>query len=82
MSPPKPRAPRVPQDALPSRLEALLESLTDRHLADRLDRVHRAAAVAIDRLGHLSIAKYEPTTVEPEGGADLALWETMAPAIG
>ncbi|MCK8503621.1 hypothetical protein OWM54_16690 [Myxococcus sp. MISCRS1] len=82
VSPPKPRAPRVPQDALPSRLEALLHSLTDRHLADRLERVHRAAAVAIDRLGHLSIAKYEPTTVEPEGGADLALWETMAPAIG
>ncbi|MCP3136016.1 hypothetical protein [Pyxidicoccus xibeiensis] len=74
--------PRLPQDALPSRLEALLESLTDRHLADRLERVHRAAAVAIDRLGHLSIAKYEPTSVEPDGGADLSLWETMAPAIG
>ncbi|MFY2562614.1 hypothetical protein ACN469_33790 [Corallococcus terminator] len=79
---PTPRAARAPQDALPSRLEALLESLTDRHLADRLTHVHRAAAVAIDRLGHLSIAKYEPTTLESDGGADLALWETMAPAIG
>ncbi|MCE9673073.1 hypothetical protein LY474_35230 [Myxococcus stipitatus] len=74
--------PRIPPDALPSRLEELLESITDRHVADRLVRVHRAAAVAIDRLGHLSIAKYEPTTVEPDEGADLALWETMAPAIG
>jgi hypothetical protein len=78
---PKPRS-RPPQDALPPRLESLLESLTDRHLADRLVRVHRAAAVAIDRLGHLSIAKYEPTAVEADGGADLSLWETMAPAIG
>ena len=74
--------PRPPQDALPPRLETLLESLTDRHLADRLTRVHRAAAVAIDRLGHLSIAKYEPTSAEADGGADLSLWETMAPAIG
>ena len=81
MPAPTPKS-RPPQDALPSRLKALLESLTDRHLADRLERVHRAAAVAIDRLGHLSIAKYEPTSVEPDGGADLALWETMAPAIG
>uniref|UniRef100_UPI001E51E94E hypothetical protein n=1 Tax=Myxococcus sp. AB056 TaxID=2562792 RepID=UPI001E51E94E len=71
-----------PQDVLPVRLESLLEALTDRHLADRLERVHRAAAVAIDRLGHLSIAKYEPTSVEADGGADLSLWETMAPAIG
>ncbi|ATB45240.1 hypothetical protein [Corallococcus macrosporus] len=74
--------PRPPQDALPARLESLLEALTDRHLADRLERVHRAAAVAIDRLGHLSIAKYEPTSLEADGGADLSLWETMAPAIG
>ncbi|WP_426756887.1 hypothetical protein [Myxococcus sp. Y35] len=81
MPAPKPK-PRPPQDALPARLESLLESLTDRHLADRLERVHRAAAVAIDRLGHLSIAKYEPTSLEAEGGADLSLWETMAPAIG
>ncbi|MFP2964238.1 hypothetical protein ACLEPN_42670, partial [Myxococcus sp. 1LA] len=74
--------PRPSQDALPARLESLLEALTDRHLADRLERVHRAAAVAIDRLGHLSIAKYEPTSLEADGGADLSLWETMAPAIG
>ncbi|WP_163783137.1 hypothetical protein [Myxococcus vastator] len=81
MPAPKPKS-RSPQDALPARLESLLEALTDRHLADRLERVHRAAAVAIDRLGHLSIAKYEPTSVEADGGADLSLWETMAPAIG
>ena len=72
--------PRTPQDALPSRLEALLEALTDRHLAERLEQVYRSAALAIDRLGYLNIVKYEPTTVEPDG-ADLSLWETMAPAI-
>ena len=72
--------PRTPQDALPSRLEALLEALTDRHLAERIERVYRSAALAIDRLGHLNIVKYEPTTVEPDG-ADLSLWETMAPAM-
>jgi hypothetical protein len=70
----------MPQDALPSRLESLLEALTDRHLAERLERVFRAAALAIDRLGYLNIVKYEPTTVEPDG-ADLSLWETMAPAL-
>ncbi|HYI00838.1 hypothetical protein [Hyalangium sp.] len=73
--------PRMPLDVLPSRLQALLDSLTDRHLAEQLEHVYRAAAVAIDRLGHLSIVKYEPSTAEPDG-ADLSLWETMAPALG
>lgn len=73
--------PRMSQDALPLRLQALLDSLTDRHLAERMERVYRAAAVAIDQLGHLNIVKYEPTTSEPDG-ADLSLWETMAPAMG
>ncbi|KFE71213.1 hypothetical protein DB31_3343 [Hyalangium minutum] len=72
---------RPPQDALPPRLEALLEALTDREHAEQLEQVYRAAAVAIDRLGYLSIVKYEPTTAEPDG-ADLSLWETMAPALG
>lgn len=71
---------RTPQDSLPSRLKTLLEYLTDREQAGRLERVYRAAALAIDRLGHLNIVKYEPTTVEADG-ADLSLWETMAPAI-
>ncbi|NOK14969.1 hypothetical protein HNS30_38750, partial [Corallococcus exercitus] len=73
---------RPPQDALPPRLDALLESLMDRDFAARLRKVYQAAAVAIDRLGHLSIVKYEPTTAEPDDAADLSLWETMAPAIG
>jgi hypothetical protein len=72
--------PRTPQDALPPRLRTLLEELTHRELAHRLERVYRAAALAIDRLGHLNIVKYEPTTLEAEG-ADLSLWETMAPAL-
>ncbi|NNC21709.1 hypothetical protein HJC22_38975 [Corallococcus exiguus] len=73
---------RPPQDALPPRLDALLEALMDRDFATRLRKVYQAAAVAIDRLGHLSIVKYEPTTAEPDDAADLSLWETMAPAIG
>ncbi len=73
---------RPPQDALPPRLDALLEALMDRDFAARLRKVYQAAAVAIDRLGHLSIVKYEPTTAEPDDAADLSLWETMAPAIG
>ncbi|RKH39261.1 hypothetical protein [Corallococcus sicarius] len=73
---------RPPQDALPPRLDALLESLMDRGFAERLRKVYQAAAVAIDRLGHLNVVKYEPTTAEPDDAADLSLWETMAPAIG
>lgn len=75
-----PEKPRTPPDSLPSRLKLLLENLTDREQAQRLERVYRAAAVAIERLGHLHIVKYEPTTSDA-GGADLSLWETMAPAI-
>jgi hypothetical protein len=78
--PPTEKKPRAPQDTLPPRLKTLLEELTHRALASRLERVYRAAALAIDRLGHLNIVKYEPTTLE-EAGADLSLWETMAPAI-
>lgn len=73
---------RPPQDALPPRLDALLESLMDRDFAERLRKVYQAAAIAIDRLGHLNIVKYEPTTAEADDAADLSLWETMAPAIG
>ncbi|KFA89835.1 hypothetical protein [Archangium violaceum] len=79
--PPPEKKPRAPQDTLPPRLKTLLEELTHRALASRLERVYRAAALAIDRLGHLNIVKYEPTTLEETEGADLSLWETMAPAI-
>ncbi|PTL81628.1 hypothetical protein [Vitiosangium sp. GDMCC 1.1324] len=75
------KKPRTPQDTLPPRLRSLLEDLTHRELAARLERVYRAAALAIDRLGHLNIVKYEPTTLQEAAGADLSLWETMAPAI-
>jgi hypothetical protein len=70
----------MPQDALPLRLQELLDSLMNRHLAEQLEHVYRAAAGAIDQLGHLSIVKYEPSLAEPDG-ADLSLWETMAPAL-
>jgi len=71
---------RIAQDTLPPRLTTLLEGLTYRELATRLEKVYRAAALAIDRLGHINIVKYEPTSVE-EAGADLSLWETMAPVL-
>ena len=74
------KKPRAAQDSLPPRLQTVLEALTQRELATRLERVYRAAALAIDRLGHLNIVKYEPTSVSEEG-ADLSLWETMAPAL-
>lgn len=77
---PQEKKSRPAQDSLPARLETLLERLTRRELAQRLERVYRAAALAIDRLGHLNIVKYEPTSVG-EQGADLSLWETMAPAL-
>ena len=51
-----------------------------REFAQRLETVYRAAALAIERLGHINIVKYEPTSVE-EAGADLSLWETMAPVL-
>jgi hypothetical protein len=66
---------------LPPRLQALLANMTHRELAGKLERVYRAASLAIDRLSHLNIVKYEPTTVSETDGADLSLWETMAPAI-
>lgn len=74
-------SPRTAQEPLPPRLQALLESLTDRDVAERLEQVYEAAAVATDQLSHLNIVKYEPTTVEQADGADLSLWETMAPAL-
>ena len=50
-------------------------------MAERLEQVYEAAAVATDQLSHLNIVKYEPTTAEQADGADLSLWETMAPAL-
>jgi hypothetical protein len=73
--------PRMSPEALPPRLQALLDALTDRHLAERLDHVFHAAAMAIEQLSYLNIVKYEPTTAEQPDGADLSLWETMAPAL-
>ncbi|XXF78925.1 hypothetical protein P2318_03970 [Myxococcaceae bacterium GXIMD 01537] len=71
---------RTSPDPLPSRLKKLLEFLTDEEQGARLECVYRAAALAIERLGHVAIVKYEPTTADASG-ADLSLWETMAPAL-
>lgn len=66
--------------ALPPALEAVLDGMPDRALADRLRTVHRAASKAIAALGTLNLVKYEPVRAE-EGPADLDLFEKMAPAV-
>jgi hypothetical protein len=51
----------------------------DRGLAGRLRRVYQVAAHAVAHLSDLDLVRYE-TEVE-ESGADLSLWEEMAPVI-
>lgn len=61
------------------RLEQILQSLPDPSFAGRLRQVYAAAAQAITRLGDMDLVKYE--TDSTESGADLSLWEEMAPVI-
>lgn len=65
--------------ALAPRLEQLLQSLPDPAFAGRLRQVYSAAAQAIARLSDMDLVKYE--TDSTESGADLSLWEEMAPVI-
>lgn len=64
---------------LAPRLEQLLQSLPDPAFAARLRQVYTAAAQAIGRLSDMDLVKYE--TDSSESGADLSLWEEMAPVI-
>lgn len=64
---------------LASRLEQILQSLPDQAFAGRLRKVYAAAAQAIARLSDMDLVKYETETTET--GADLSLWEEMAPVI-
>lgn len=64
---------------LAPRLEQLLLSLPDPAFAGRLRQVYTAAAQAIARLSDMDLVKYE--TDSTESGADLSLWEEMAPVI-
>jgi hypothetical protein len=64
---------------LAPRLEQLLQSLPDPAFAGRLRQVYTAAAQAIARLSDMDLVKYE--TDSTESGADLSLWEEMAPVI-
>jgi hypothetical protein len=64
---------------LAPRLEQILQSLQDQAFAGRLRKVYGAAAQAIARLSDMDLVKYETETTE--SGADLSLWEEMAPVI-
>jgi hypothetical protein len=64
---------------LAPRLEQLLQSLPDQAFAGRLRKVYAAAAQSIARLSDMDLVKYETETTE--SGADLSLWEEMAPVI-
>ncbi|HEX8433950.1 hypothetical protein [Archangium sp.] len=64
---------------LSSKLEELLQSLSDRAFAERLRRVYTAAGQAIVRLSDLDLLKYESASVDDS--PDLSLWEEMAPVI-
>lgn len=69
----------IPPFPLPSKLEELLQSLSDRAFAERLRLVYVAAGQAITRLSDLDLLKYE--TAHVEDSPDLSLWEEMAPVI-
>lgn len=64
---------------LAPRLEQLLQTLPAPAFAARLKKVYAAAAQAIARLSDMDLVKYETETTET--GADLSLWEEMAPVI-
>ncbi|WP_224249178.1 BAR domain-containing protein [Hyalangium gracile] len=61
------------------RLEQILQTLPDPAFAGRLRKAYIAAAQAIARLSDMDLVKYE--TDSTESGADLSLWEEMAPVI-
>jgi hypothetical protein len=69
----------TPPASLAPRLEQILQSLPDQVFAGRLRKVYVAAAQAIARLSDMDLVKYE--TDSTETGADLSLWEEMAPVI-
>jgi hypothetical protein len=65
--------------SLAPRLEQILQTLPDPAFAARLRKVYAAAAQAIARLSDMDLVKYE--TDSTDTGADLSLWEEMAPVI-
>jgi hypothetical protein len=67
---------------LPPGLVALLARVEDAHFAQRLRAVYEAAARAIGKLGELELIKYEEQADESDGGANLSLWEELAPVVG
>ncbi|WP_224362257.1 hypothetical protein [Hyalangium versicolor] len=69
----------TPPPILSPRLEQILQTLPDPAFTARLRKVYAAAAQAIARLSDMDLVKYE--THSTETGADLSLWEEMAPVI-
>jgi hypothetical protein len=69
----------TPVAPLSPRLEQILQTLPEPVFAGQLRRVYAAAAQAIARLSDMDLVKYE--TASSETGADLSLWEEMAPVI-
>lgn len=67
---------------LPPRLGALLALEEDVQFSGRLRAVYEAAARAIGKLGELDLIKYEDAPIAGDGGADLSLWEELAPVVG
>ncbi|SEN30600.1 hypothetical protein SAMN05444354_13723 [Stigmatella aurantiaca] len=65
---------------LSPRLEQILQALPDQIFADRLRKVYAAATQAIARLSDMDVVKYETDSTD-DSGADLSLWEAMAPVI-
>jgi hypothetical protein len=65
---------------LAPRLEQILQTLPDPVFAARLRKVYAAAAQSIARLSDMDLVKYETDSTD-NTGADLSLWEEMAPVI-
>ena len=66
--------------AFSAAIEAVLERVLDPSVAQRLERVYTAADRCIAGLRSIDLSALEHE--EDDGGADLQLWEQVAPAVG
>ncbi len=69
-----------PNSALSPRLVELLDAIRDQALAEKLRKVYRAAATAMQRLSDIDLVKYQSEGLD-DSAADLSLWEEVAPVI-
>lgn len=70
----------VPSDELPPKLTEVLDALPDGSFAERLRAVLQSASTAISKLADVDLLQYETNSVV-ETGADLSLWEEIAPVL-